>query len=97
MKVSFNNNSIDVSVTNIDTLEAINRVQDDIAAIKKSKGLTDTINGIKNVESEVKAIVESNDGDFSTFFPKRDYLEYLKFTQAVVEAFNNADFKEIKL
>lgn len=97
MNVKYNNTEIDVSITNIDVLEAIDGIKTDIEALKSSKTTSDTISGIKNVESKVKSIVECSGGSFSELFPKRDYLEYMKFTQAVVDVFNKADFKDLKL
>lgn len=97
MNVKYNNTEIDVSITNIDVLESIGEIKTDIEALKSSKTMSDTISGIKNVESKVKSIVECSGGNFSELFPKRDYIEYMKFTQAVVEAFNKADFKDLKL
>lgn len=97
MNVKYNNAELNVSVTNIDVLEAIDGIKADIEALKSSKTMSDTISGIKNVESKVKSIVECSDGNFSELFPKRDYIEYMRFTQAVVEVFNKADFKDVKL
>ena len=57
MNVKYNNTEIDVSITNIDVLEAIDGIKTDIEALKSSKTMSDTISGIKNVESKVKSIV----------------------------------------
>lgn len=96
MNVKYNNTEINVSITNIDVLEAINGIEDDIGALKGCKAMSETISCLKNVESKVKSIVENSGGNFSELFPKRDYIEYMKFTHAVVEVFNKADFKDVK-
>lgn len=93
MKVNYNSVELDVSVTNIDVLEAINGIRADIESFKSCKTMQDNIDRIKNVEAKVKTIVENSGADFSAVFPKRDYIDYLKFTQIVVKAFNKADFK----
>lgn len=93
MKVNYNSVELDVSVTNIDVLEAINGIRADIESFKSCKTMQDTIDRIKNVEAKVKTIVENSGADFSTVFPKRDYIDYLKFTQIVVKTFNKTDFK----
>lgn len=93
MKVNYNSVELDVSVTNIDVLEAINGIRADIDNFKSCKTMQDAIDRIKNVEAKVKTVVENSGADFSAVFPKRDYIDYLKFTQIVVKAFNKTDFK----
>ena len=93
MKVNYNSVELDVSVTNVDVLEAINGIRADIEGFKSCKTMQDTIDRIKNVETKVKTIVENSGADFSAVFPKRDYIDYLKFTQIVVKTFNKTDFK----
>ena len=95
MNIKYNNTEIDVSITNIDVLEAIDGIRGDIEALKGCKTMPETISCLKNVESKVKPIVENSGGNFSELFPKRDYKEYMMFTQMVVEAFNMADFKTL--
>lgn len=93
MKVNYNSVELDVSVTNIDVLEAIDGINADIESFKSCKTIQDTIDCIKIVETKVKTIVENGGADFSTVFPKRDYIDYLKFIQIFAEAFNKTDFK----
>lgn len=93
MKVNYNSVDLDVSVTNVDVLETISGIKADIESFKSCKTMQDTIDRIKNVETKVKTIVENSGADFSTVFPKRDYIDYLKFIQILVEVFNKTDFK----
>ena len=97
MKVRYNNTEYDVAITNIDVLEAIDSITADIEALKVSKSMADTISCMKCVEDKVKSITTASGIEFNELFPKRDYIDYMKFIQAVVNGFNTADFKnEIK-
>lgn len=97
MKVKYSNTEYDVAITNIDVLEAIDSITADIEDLKVSKSMADTISCMKRVEDKVKSITTASGIEFNELFPKRDYIDYMKFIQAVVNGFNTADFKnEIK-
>lgn len=84
--VRYKDKELNVKITNVAVLEAIENFEKKREAFNNCKSLREISDNIISSGEEIQKIVEKSGGNFSNLFPDPDYADFLEFIGLIDEA-----------